>query len=105
MSLVFDFSEGSDTPMGESHEETLARLATLTTERDRLREMLVWAVRHEACTARDFDGSPAICWDPGTGVGPHHFGEPIYVKCDGTPDSILAAVERAMGASSPSAEP
>lgn len=26
-SLVFDFSEGSDTPIGESHEETLARLA------------------------------------------------------------------------------
>ena len=86
-SFVFDFSEGSDTPIGESHEETLARTATLTAERDKLKAMVVWAVEHRAMPSRSLVGD-MIEWST-------DFGQCVEMH-DGTPDSILAAVERAM---------
>ena len=87
-SFVFDFSEGSDTPIGESHEETLARTATLTAERDKLKAMVVWAVKNRAMQSA-VGNAGLFEWST-------EFGQCVTC-CDGTPDSILAAVERAMG--------
>lgn len=77
-----------------NHPDVKAQLATLTAERDKLKAMVVWAVLHGAEAEGD-----KMWWfrmlgeDSGT----------VDVECDGTPESILEAVGRAMGASSPAA--
>jgi hypothetical protein len=84
-------------PNGEyvKREDAESAIATLTAERDKLKAMVLECVKRGACMAVGHGGVIlGLDWD---GFDP--------LDCDGTPDSILAAVERAMGSSSPSAEP
>jgi hypothetical protein len=66
-------------------------------ERDKLREMVVWAVQHGACAGFDGNSWPCITYAPNGPVTYEHHKMSDLVNHDGTPASILAAVERAMG--------
>jgi hypothetical protein len=76
-------------------------VATLTAERDKLREMVVWAVQHGACAGFDGSSWPCITYAPNGPVTYDHHKMSDLVNYDGTPASILAAVERAMGDTKP----